>query len=300
MATAVAALEAERPRGRSLWSRRATIFWRASSTRLSAATIVLLLAVTLVPASWWPPSATVIDLTVPPHAPSLSAGPLLGTDNLGRDILYRVLGSARLTLLISGLATLFATTAGVLAGLAAGYFRGWVDQAVSRVVDLMLAFPALLLVLALVVALGQTAASVAVVLGLSGWAAYTRVIRSSVIALAGHEFVDAARAIGAGTARIILRHLLPNVVSAVIVMSTYNLAQFILIESAISFLGLGPAPPAVTWGIMIGDGRQYLFEQWWVTVFPGLAIVLTALAFNLLGDALRDAFDPRSVHGQRF
>ncbi|HYM91141.1 MAG TPA: ABC transporter permease, partial [bacterium] len=230
--TAEAALAVEqRRRAGSIWARRLQVFWSSWATRVSAVVVGLLILVSLVPTGWWPAAASTIDMAVPPHPPSLLAAPFLGTDHLGRDIFYRILRSARLTFIISGLATTFATVTGVLAGLLAGYFRGWTDQAISRLVDFLLAFPVLLLILALVVALGQTATSVIIVLGLSGWAGYTRVMRSAVLALAGLELVDSARAIGASPGRIVFRHLLPNTVSAIMVMSTFSLAQFILVES---------------------------------------------------------------------
>lgn len=279
---------------RSVWARRFKVFWGSWSTRLSVFGFAALVLVCLVPTAWWPTSAVKINFAAPPQPPAIVRSPVLGTDALGRDMLFRLLRSTRLTLVIAGLATLVATATGTFAGLMAAYHRRWVDHVISRAVDLMLAFPALLLILSLVVAFGQNATSVIIVLSLSGWAGYTRLMRSATITLVDREFIDAAHAMGASGARILSRHLLPNVASAIMVMSTFNLAQFILLESAISFLGLGPAPPAVTWGIMIGDGRVHMYDGWWMAMLPGTAIFGTVLAFNLLGDAMRDAFDPFS------
>jgi peptide/nickel transport system permease protein len=200
--------------------------------------------------------------------------------------------AARLTLLIAGAATVLATLAGTVAGLVAGYFGGSADALIMRGVDLMLAFPLVLLVLALVAALGASVVNVILVLALTGWAELTRVIRASVLSLRELEFVEAARALGAGAGRVLSRHVLVNVVSPLLVLGTVLLARFILTESAISFLGLGVAPPATTWGAMIGEGRKYLFEAWWATAFPGLAIVSAVLVVSFAGDRLRDAFDP--------
>jgi peptide/nickel transport system permease protein len=280
---------------RGLWSRRLGVFWRSWDARVSGVFMVLIVAIAIVPTQAWPDSARDVDLALRHVEPSIAGGDgghLLGTDALGRDMLYRILTSTRLTLLISGLATVIATITGAAAGLAAGFLRGTTDMVISRLVDIMLSFPILLLVLALVAALGRSMVAVVLVLGISGWAGYTRVIRSAALSLAELEFVEAARCAGARNAQVIIRHLLPNVASPIFVLSTLNLASFILVESAISFLGLGPEPPDTTWGGLIGDGRNYMYEAWWVTLFPGVAIVLTVLAFNLIGDAMRDAFDP--------
>ncbi|MCC6935566.1 MAG: ABC transporter permease [Thermomicrobiales bacterium] len=286
---------AEAQAARGLWSRRFTTFWSAWDARASAIFLALAICLMLVPGSLWPDSANEINLMLRHQAPSITGNDSqhwLGTDALGRDMFWRILSSTRLTLLIAGLATVIATVTGTIAGLASGYMRGRTDTIISRFVDIMLAFPVLLLVLALVAALGRSVTSVVLVLGLSGWAGYTRVIRSATLTVVEQEFVEAAQCVGAGRFHIMFRHLLPNVASPIFVLATLNLASFILTESAISFLGLGPEPPSTTWGGLIGDGRNYMFEAWWVTLFPGVAIVLTVLAFNLIGDAIRDAFDP--------
>ncbi|MBX5443678.1 ABC transporter permease [Sphaerobacter sp.] len=285
------------PAVQSVWARRFGVFWRSWETRISTLLLLVMIGVALVPTSVWPDTAFDSNLTLRHREPGLLMGTtdyLFGADALGRDVFFRILMGTKLTLLIAGLATLFATIIGSAAGLCAAYFRGWVDMVVSRLVDIMLAFPILLLVLALVAALGQSVSSVIIVLALSGWAGYARVIRSATLSLVEREFVEAARCTGARSGHILLRHLLPNVASPILVLSTLNLASFILTESSVSFLGLGPQPPAVTWGALIGDGRNYMYDAWWATLFPGLAIILTVLAFNLVGDAMRDAFDPHT------
>ena len=276
---------------RSVWRRRLGVFWTSWDARVSVLFLAVMVIIALVPTGVWPDSASDVNLSLR-HVNPGDDGHIFGTDALGRDMFYRILLATRLTLLISGVATIIATVSGTAAGLIAGYIQGYTDTLISRVVDIMLAFPIILLVLALVAALGQSSLNVILVLGVSGWAGYARVIRSSTLSLSQLEFVEAARCIGARNDQIIIRHLLPNVASPMLVLSTLILASFILVESAISFLGLGPAPPNVTWGGLIGDGRNYLYEAWWVTLVPGVAITLTVLAFNLMGDALRDAFDP--------
>lgn len=277
--------------------------FRSWSTRISAFFIIAFVIITVVPFGMWPESAHQSDLALRHVQPTIAGGDegfFLGTDSLGRDVFFRTLMATELTLLIAGAAMVLATLTGTMAGLAAGYYRNWVDTIISRLVEMMIAFPVLLLVLALVAALGRSMFSVVIVLGISGWAGYTRVIRSSAMSLAQRDFVEAARAIGASNGRIIVRHLLPNVVSPMLVLSTFFLAQFILVESAISFLGLGPAPPDVTWGGLIGAGRDYIYEAWWVSLFPGVAIFIAVMAINMMGDAMRDAFDPHSQTAREF
>jgi peptide/nickel transport system permease protein len=254
-----------------------------------------LLIVAVLPQGIWPDTATRVTLSnrhLPPSIGRASGPHLLGTDHVGRDILFRLLKSTRLTLLIAGLATLFATITGTAAGLLSGYFRGYTDTIQQQLVDAFLSIPTLLLVLALVMAFGRSLVGLMVVLGMSAWAQFARVIRSVTISVAGKDYIDAARAVGVGSGHILWRHVLPNVSSSVLVLATLALAETILIESALSFLGLGPAPPQVTWGGMIGEARGYIYVAWWSSVFPGLLICLTVLAFNYLGDLARDAFDP--------
>ena len=281
---------------RSVWQRRATIFLRSWETRVCLGVLACLLILFLIPDSVWPDSATKTDLANRYARPRIAGGDSanwLGADSLGRDVLMRILSSARLTLTISGLATLLSSVFGITAGMIAGYFRGPIDAALSRIIDIFLAFPTLLLVLALISAVGQSSWAVIGVLALSGWAGYSRIIRSATLQISQREFVEAARCVGASNSSIMFRHLLPNIVTPVVVLSTINLASFILTESAISFLGLGPAPPEFTWGGLIGDGRSSIYDAWWISVFPGIAIVITVVSLSFIGDAIRDAFDPR-------
>jgi ABC-type dipeptide/oligopeptide/nickel transport system permease subunit len=217
----------------------------------------------------------------------------LGTDQVGRDILSRIIYGARVSLVVGIAAVLVSLVVGVTLGLLSGFLRGRVDAVIMTVVDVTLSFPQLLLALAFVAALGPSLLTIIVVLGLTGWERYARVVRAEVLALREKDFVEAARAIGASPTRLLLGHLLPNTFSSIIVMSTLQVAQAILQEAALSFLGVGTGSAYPTWGQMIALGRDFVSVAWWLPTFPGLAILLTVLAINLVGDRLRDALDPR-------
>lgn len=280
---------------RNIWKRRARVLLGSWETVVCLVVVAGLIVLCLIPASAWPDSTTVPDLAsrnAPPRITGNDSEFLFGADSLGRDVFFRMLAGARLTLFIAGLATVISTLLGVAAGVIAGYFGGIVDATISRIVDIFLAFPTLLLVLALISAVGQSSWAVIGVLALSGWAGYARVIRSATLQLSQREFVEAARCVGVSDLFIIVRHLLPNIVTPIVVLSTVNLASFILTESAISFLGLGPAPPEFTWGGLIGDGRNSIYDAPWISLFPGIAIIATVISFGFVGDAIRDAFDP--------
>jgi len=217
----------------------------------------------------------------------------LGADLIGRDVLARMIYGARISLLVSALGTLLAVFLGALAGLLTGFYRGAVDTALSRFVDAMMAIPILLLAIALASVLRQGSLwTVILILGLVNWTYLARIIRGEVLALREKEFIEAARAVGAGDARILLRHLLPNLLGPLLVFTTLSLAGNILLESALSFLGVGIRPPAPSWGNMIEEGMAFYRVAWWITLFPGLAILLTVVSLNLVGDGLRDALTP--------
>jgi peptide/nickel transport system permease protein len=218
---------------------------------------------------------------------------VFGTDKLGRDILSRVLVGARAALIIPMGVVLFAVLIGAPLGALAGYKGGWIDEIIMRVTDLFLAFPSLLLAMAIASALGRGLEKAALALVISWWPWYTRIARGVAVSLKQRYFVEAAKAIGVRDIIIIFRHILPNTISPILVQATVDLGTVILAMGGLAFLGLGTQPPAPDWGLMVSDGRTYILDQWWIATFPGIAIFVTVLAFNLLGDTLRDIFDPR-------
>jgi ABC-type dipeptide/oligopeptide/nickel transport system permease subunit len=217
---------------------------------------------------------------------------LLGTDQVGRDLLSRMIYGGRVSLVVGVSAVLLSATIGVLLGLGAGYFRGRTDWTIMTLVNVMLTFPFVLLALSVIAVLGPSLANMILVLGVAGWPIYARVVRAETMAIREREFVLAGRALGMSHARIIFRQILPNLISAIVVIATLQVAQVIILESFLSFLGLGIQPPIPAWGNMLGEGRVYMLNSWWIATFPGSAIFLTTLAINLMGNALRDWLDP--------
>ena len=232
-----------------------------------------------------PPTWTFTDLASHP----------LGTDQLGRDILSRIIHGSRVTLSVGLAAVVLGGFVGVMLGLVAGFFGGITDRILMRLADMQLSLPLMLLALLVVAALGPSLQNLIIVLALTGWVRYARIIRGQVLSLREREFVLSARAIGASPLRIMLHHILPNVLTPALVVATLELARVIVMEAALSFLGLGVQPPSPSWGRMLAEGRTLISSAWWITTFPGVAILLTVLSVNLVGDWLRDHFDPRTV-----
>ncbi len=262
--------------------------------------IVLLAVASAVLAPWLSPHdpylQTIGDRLMPPvwDAGGNWRHPL-GTDPLGRDLLSRIIYGARVSISAGALAVVVAMTLGVLMGLLAGYYGGGADTVISNLVNIILAFPFLLLALAAIAVVGPSFTNMIVVLGVTGWPVYTRVVRAETLKFREREFVQAARALGLGSPRIIWGHVLPNLANTIIVMASLEVARMIILESFLSFLGLGIQPPTPSWGAMLGEGRVYMLTSWWLAAFPGAAIFVTTLGINLLGDGLRDVLDPYRV-----
>ena len=226
--------------------------------------------------------------------PPLSPGHWLGTDDFGRDIWSRILYGSRITLYIVLLVILTAPVAGLIIGTVAGYFGGWTDRVLMRITDIFLAFPKLILALALVAVLGPGMVNAVLAIALTSWPPYARVARAETLTVRSSDYIAAVRLQGAGPIRIIFGHIMPMCLPSVIIRVTLDMAGVILTAAGLGFLGLGVQPPLPEWGLMVSSGRKFLFEQWWVSTMPGLAIFIVSLGFNLLGDGLRDVLDPRS------
>ena len=218
---------------------------------------------------------------------------LLGTDHLGRDIVSRLIYGARISILVSVSAVALSALLGTLIGLLSGFYGGKVDNVFMRIADVQLAFPFILLAIAIIAVLGPNLQNIIIVMAITGWVIYARVVRAEILSLREKEYVTAVRALGGSNSRIIFNHLLPNVIPPIIVIITLEMARMIIMEAALSFLGLGIQPPTPTWGGMLADGRVYLSTSWWLATFPGLVIMLVVLGINLLGNWLRDILDPR-------
>jgi len=275
--------------------------WRKFARNLSALVggVILLVVVAAALAAPWitphdPATQSLIRRFTPPvWAPGGHVSYPLGTDQVGRDVLSRIIHGARISLLVGVLAVVVSVLIGVTMGLFSGFIGGRLDAVLMTIVDITWSFPQLLLALAFVAALGPSLVTVILVLGLTGWERYARVVRAEVLVLREKDFIEAARAMGVGASRILLRHVLPNTFSSIVVLSTLQVAQAILAEAALSFLGVGSGRTYPTWGQMIALGRDFVSVAWWLPTFPGLAILITVLAINLVGDRLRDALDPR-------
>ena len=227
----------------------------------------------------------------PPSILGYDSGFILGSDNLGRDVLSRILYGGRVSLWVAVRGVVGAGVIGVVLGLVSGYVGGWFDDVIQRIADVQLSFPVILLAIAFIAVVGTSDAAVVGVLIVSGWVIYTRTVRASVLTVKHNDYIQAARALGADGTRIVVRHVLPNVTAPIIVVATVQLASMLLLESGLSFLGLGIQPPTPSWGKMLAEGRDYLSNAWWLSTMPGIAIALAVLGANLLGDAIRDVLD---------
>jgi peptide/nickel transport system permease protein len=269
--------------------------FRGSGARLGL-TILMVVLLCAVLAPWLAPydplQGELLQRLNPPGR-TASGFHLLGTDQLGRDVLSRLIYGSRVSLFVGSVSVIFGGLVGLFVGLVAGYFGRGIDSLVMRIVDIQMAFPYVLLALAMVALLGPSLFNLILVFTVTEWFVYARVVRATTLSLRRGEFVLAAMALGASHPRILLRHILPNVVSPLTVIASFEMAKIISTEAALSFLGLGVPPPVPAWGSMLADGREYLQDAWWVAVFAGIALMLTVLAINFLGDAARDALDPK-------
>jgi len=274
------------------WRRLARLRWG-----VGAAGVLLLIIATAVFAPFIAPyDPLTVDirhrLSPPAWMEHGTAEHLLGTDQVGRDLLARMIYGGRVSLVVGVASVIISATIGVLFGLGAGYFGGNTDWTIMTVINVMLTFPFVLLALAVIAVLGPSLPNMIFVLGVAGWPIYARVVRAETLAIREREFVLAGRALGMSHPRLIFRQILPNLMSTIVVIATLQVAQVIILESFLSFLGLGVQPPTPAWGNMLGEGRLYMLNSWWIATFPGLAIFLTTLVINLMGNALRDWLDP--------
>ncbi len=277
---------------RSEWSQAWRRF-RANRIAVGGLSVILLLVLMAVFAPLLSPHDPIEDVFRGMRGGSPTAAHPFGFDHLGRDLLSRVIFGTRVALLVGLIATGIAVTIGVVVGAVAGFFGSWADMLISRVIDTLMAFPIIALLVVLAAVMGPSLTTTILVIGVTGWARFARVVRADVMSLKATDFVTAARAVGVRDWRIIWRHLLPNVMGPIIVLATLGIGGIIILESALSFLGLGIRPPEPSWGRTLADGRDSILRFPHISFFPGLMIVITVLAFNVLGDGLRDALDPR-------
>jgi peptide/nickel transport system permease protein len=275
-------------------------FWRYfKRSRLGVGGMIMIILIFLVAGfahivAPYDPGRTGVALKLKP--PSLDHP--LGTDHLGRDVFSRMLYGSRVSLSVGFVAVAISILIGILVGALAGFYGGLTDSILMRFVDIMLCFPSFFLILTVVALLGPSLFKVMVVIGITSWMGTSRFVRAEFLSLRERDFVQAAKALGVKDSRVIFRHVLPNALAPVFVTATLDVASAILVEAGLSFLGFGVQPPAPSWGNILTEGRTYIFDAWWLTVFPGLAILITVLSFNLLGEGLRDAIDPR-LRGRR-
>ena len=280
-----------RREARSLWTDVFHQLLRNKGALAGAAVFVLIVVMAIAApliAPYAPYKLSVEDSLLPPNAQHW-----MGTDQFGRDILTRVIYGSRTSVAMGFVAVAISVTTGSLLGLISGYYRGVIDMLVMRLVDVMLAFPGILLALVIIAILGPNLSSAMIAVGISGMPLFIRVVRGSVLSLRELEYLEAARVVGSRDTRILLRHVLPNVLAPVIVLATLGIPGAIISGAALSFLGLGVKPPTADWGAMLSEGRNFINAAWWLSTFPGLAIVVMVMAINLFGDGLRDALDPR-------
>jgi peptide/nickel transport system permease protein len=276
------------------------LFWRYfKKSRLGVGGVVIIMIIFLITAfasllAPYDPGKTDVSVKLKPP----SSRNYLGTDQLGRDVFSRMLHGSRVSLSVGFVAVAISIFIGVLVGAVAGYYSGWVDSLLMRFVDIMLCFPSFFLILTVVALLGPSIFNIMVVIGITSWMGTSRFVRAEFLSLRERDFTQAARVLGVKDRRIILRHILPNALAPVFVTATLKVASAILLEAGLSFLGFGVQPPAPSWGNILTEGRTYIFDAWWLTVFPGVAILVTVLSFNLVGEGLRDALDPR-LRGRR-
>ncbi len=275
-------------------------FWRYfKRSRLAVGGVGMIMIVLMIAAfasflAPYDPGRTEVSLKLKPP----SALHYLGTDQLGRDIFSRMLYGSRISLSVGFVAVAISIIIGILVGAVAGYYGGWADSLLMRFVDIMLCFPSFFLILTVVALLGPSILNIMVIIGITSWMGTARFVRAEFLSLRERDFTQAARALGVKDSRIIFRHILPNALAPVFVTATLKVASAILLEAGLSFLGFGVQPPAPSWGNILTEGRTHIFAAWWLTVFPGLAILITVLSFNLVGEGLRDTLDPR-LRGRR-
>jgi ABC-type dipeptide/oligopeptide/nickel transport system permease subunit len=291
----VSGIPEDAPRGSgpaSFWWRSARTLWRRRSAAVGLVCVVVVLVVAAAAPALAPHDPVrqrLLDRLKPPMSP----GHVLGTDNFGRDLLSRLIVGSRVSMLVGVVSVALAASVGAAMGLVAGFYGGRSDQWLMRVIDVLMAFPLILLAIVIVAFLGGGLVNLMLAVGISSVPPFARLVRGEALALRGRDFVEATRALGAGSRRVMWRHLLPNCLSPIVVLSTLRVSTVILTESSLSFLGLGVSPPTPTWGNMVAEGTKFLQTAPWISIIPGAAIMVVVLAFNLFGDGLRDALDPR-------